>query len=91
MIDNYNLCTTETVAHFLNMDIVFRVQVFDAIEQFKTGIWGNIPKEEKEENNANLKAHKGEILARYNTNIGDINIFSEFKSKSALIMFSGEL
>lgn len=53
-----------------------RDAVLDALRRFTFQDWGNVPVEDKEANDSDLRAGTGRILARYSTPPGDIYIIS---------------
>ena len=57
-------------------DKVTENAVLKALRQFSNNEWGKVPQEDKEANNADLRAGTGRILARYETPAGDIYIIS---------------
>lgn len=83
----------------LNDDVAEREDVakavYDALRRFNMGDWGKVPDEDKEANNADLRARDGHVLARYETPTGDIYInlvFDEpsIQSDAATIMYCEE-
>ena len=66
--------------------------VTEAVQRFNIGDWGKVPAEDKELNNADLKARSGHILGRYDSPEGDLYINMEFHPEEdrAVIMFRYE-
>lgn len=69
--------------------------VYEALERFTAGDWGNLCQEDKDANDADLEARDGHVLARYETPKGDIYInlvFDEpsIQSDAATIMYCNE-
>lgn len=64
-----------------------------AVKRFVLGDWGEVPPEDKEANNKDLKDRDGRVLARYKTPEGDIYINMEFYPTGenyACVMFCNE-
>ena len=65
-----------------------------AIDRFKAGDWGELCTEDKDANDADLKARDGHVLGKYHTPDGDIYINLEFYDDEpqdvACLMFCNE-
>lgn len=69
--------------------------VYEAMQRFSNGDWGELCQDDKEANNQDLENRDGHVLARYKTPNGDIYINLEFDEASmdsdvAMIMYCSE-
>lgn len=91
----YQLFIFGTLQHDVSRDEDIKKAVFEAVDRFNRGDWGNLDPEDKEANNDDLRRRDGHVLARYTTPGGDIYInliFDEpsMKADCATVTYCGE-
>ncbi len=71
-------------------NFLFYQFVFGSLERYKNHDWGDLPKEDKHMNDSAVKNNDDRILARYNSEYGDIYIITEWDRSYTTIMFTHE-
>lgn len=64
--------------------------VFDSLERYKNHDWGDLPYEDKRMNDSAVKNNDDRIVARYNSEYGDIYIITEYDRSYTTILFTNE-
>ena len=66
-------------------------EVYEALNRYLSGDWGDLPQEDKDMNDTAVK-HPGStrILARYNLLCGDIYIITEWDRSYTTLLFCNE-
>ena len=67
----------------------FQAEILTACRRFSAGDWGELPEEDKEANNEDLKNRAGHVLGRYSTSQGAVYIESA-DFLTAAVMFTNE-
>ena len=68
----------------------FTEDMTEAVERFIHEDWGEVPQEDKEANDRDLRERCGRVVARYKTCIDDIYIILEGDFETATILFCKE-
>ena len=94
MVD-YQLFITKKLNNDIAEDEETAKAVYKALERFNAEDWGELPEEDKEANNEDLRNRTGRILAKYETPKGFIYISltfedPELKNNIAMLMYVNE-
>ena len=70
--------------------IDFSQFILDSIAKYRNCIWGDLPNEDKRMNDSAIKNNDDRIVARYNSEYGDIYIITEWDRSHTTILFTHE-
>lgn len=81
---------TRTVGNAVVENYLFYHFVFNSLERYKNCDWGDLPSEDKRMNDLATKNNNDRIVARYNSEFGDIYIITEYDRSYTTILFTNE-
>lgn len=81
---------TKGVNAKISESIEFSKFILDSIAKYRNCIWGDLSPDDKRMNDSAAKNNDDRILARYNSNYGDIYIITEWDRSYTTILFCDE-
>lgn len=83
------LYATKRVAEYANRSLLFRVELSIILSRYCSGDWGELCKEDREQNDYALIAG-GRIMGSYGTCAGKVWIITEWDRSATTILFPDE-
>lgn len=90
MINLGQTVMTRGIGNAVVENYLFYKFVFDSLERYKNQDWGDLPHEDKLMNNRAVKNNDDRMVARYNSEHGDIYIITEWDRSYTTILFTNE-
>ena len=81
---------TRAVGNAVVENFQFYQFAFSSLERYKNHDWGDMPREDKRMNDLAVKNNDDRIVARYNSEYGDIYIITEWDRSYTTILFVNE-
>lgn len=81
---------TRAVGNAVVENYLFYQFAFSSLERYKNHDWGDLPNEDKRMNDSAIKNNDDRIVARYNSEYGDIYIITEWDRSYTTILFTHE-
>lgn len=81
---------TQAVNTTMKGNMQFRMDVYAAVERYRTGDWGNTGEDGKQKNDNAVKYGNDRVFAEYDTSKGKIWIITESDRSSTTVLFPSD-